>query len=497
MAQNNSSNYKTTQHNVIIGAASNLIANVAPNSVSGTPFCSAGSSSNPTFNTTPTVSQMTVSNNPVNGSDTATKSYVDSAISAVNPSTSVYAATTTNIPGTYTPVGSGVGDTFLTTATGAFSLDGTSPAVASRILFKNQATAAYNGVYTLTTNGTGGTGTLFTRAVDYDTPSNINSTGVIAVVNGTVNALTGWLIDSTVTNVGSDAINYIQYNGAPISVTQHYALVGGASNSLTSVSPSTASYVMTSNGTGSDPSFQAPIGTSYAANSTLDFVDDFLYGYSGAFTAGDQIAGVWDVLNATSGGEVQLQNTSVAGHPGTALLTAGSATSGSIIWSMYAQGVTSGGEFIVGAGQITLTFYFNLLQLSTGTNTFTLYLGLGDSTVGGTTNSISVQYNSGVNSGKWTYQCTAASSQTTSNSSATVATGWQVVQMVINAAGTSVSFSAGTTLANLASLGSAITTHIPSAAIAPFISILKSAGSTQPQVNLDLVTINQVLTTAR
>jgi len=41
-------------------------------------------------------------------------------------------------------------------------------------------------------------------------------------------------------------------------VTQHDVLVGGASNAITSVSPSTAGYVLTSNGVSADPSFQAP-----------------------------------------------------------------------------------------------------------------------------------------------------------------------------------------------------------------------------------------------
>ena len=41
-------------------------------------------------------------------------------------------------------------------------------------------------------------------------------------------------------------------------VTQYDVLVGGASNAITSVSPSTAGYVLTSTGVGSDPSFQLP-----------------------------------------------------------------------------------------------------------------------------------------------------------------------------------------------------------------------------------------------
>lgn len=40
-------------------------------------------------------------------------------------------------------------------------------------------------------------------------------------------------------------------------ITQHDVLVAGASNAITSVSPSTAGFVLTSNGVSVDPSFQA------------------------------------------------------------------------------------------------------------------------------------------------------------------------------------------------------------------------------------------------
>lgn len=46
-------------------------------------------------------------------------------------------------------------------------------------------------------------------------------------------------------------------NSCNYSPIQHDVLVGGANGSITSVSPSTAGFVLTSNGTGSDPSFQA------------------------------------------------------------------------------------------------------------------------------------------------------------------------------------------------------------------------------------------------
>lgn len=45
------------------------------------------------------------------------------------------------------------------------------------------------------------------------------------------------------------------------STTNHYVLVGGSSNAVTSVTPSTSGFVLTSTGTSSDPSFQAFSGT--------------------------------------------------------------------------------------------------------------------------------------------------------------------------------------------------------------------------------------------
>jgi hypothetical protein len=50
------------------------------------------------------------------------------------------------------------------------------------------------------------------------------------------------------------------FTGSPL--TQYCALVAGASNAITSVSPSTAGYILTSNGTSADPSFQAAPGSS-------------------------------------------------------------------------------------------------------------------------------------------------------------------------------------------------------------------------------------------
>ena len=42
------------------------------------------------------------------------------------------------------------------------------------------------------------------------------------------------------------------------SLTDHYVLIGSGTGAITPVTPGTSGLVLTSNGTGSDPSFQAP-----------------------------------------------------------------------------------------------------------------------------------------------------------------------------------------------------------------------------------------------
>lgn len=78
--------------------------------------------------------------------------------------------------------------------------------------------------------------------------ASLPSYGNLAVAAGGTGAttLTGLLVGN-----GTSAIT-------ASTITQHDVLVGGASNAVTSVSPGSAGFVLTSNGTGSDPSFQAP-----------------------------------------------------------------------------------------------------------------------------------------------------------------------------------------------------------------------------------------------
>jgi hypothetical protein len=158
----------------------------------------------------------------------STTAYTDlavaNAIAGVNPAVAVLAASTANVVGAYTAVGAGIGDFFTVTATGSFTLDGIAiNTIGQRVLLKNQADGTQNGVYFATIVGALGVSPVFTRAIDYDTPSDVNNTGTVPVQSGTANTTTSWLLTSQVTSIGpaGSALTYAKFSIAPASlVTQ-------------------------------------------------------------------------------------------------------------------------------------------------------------------------------------------------------------------------------------------------------------------------------------
>lgn len=160
-----------------------------------------------------------VTNNPSTALEAASKGYVDTVASGFTVVLACLAATTANLNATYANGAAGVGAT-LTDASGtfaAFTVDGVSPALNSRILVKNQSTTFQNGIYILTTNGDGiSIPYVLTRAADYNqAPSEIHPGTLVAINTGTVNATTSWLETATVTTIGTDPILFSQFTFAP------------------------------------------------------------------------------------------------------------------------------------------------------------------------------------------------------------------------------------------------------------------------------------------
>ena len=56
------------------------------------------------------------------------------------------------------------------------------------------------------------------------------------------------------------------------SLTDHYVLVGSGTGAVTPITPDTSGYVLTSNGTGSDPTFQAAGGSSNSIDTIVEIM---------------------------------------------------------------------------------------------------------------------------------------------------------------------------------------------------------------------------------
>ena len=153
-----------------------------------------------------------------------TKQYADAISQGLTFKDSCYAGTTANLSATYVNGVSGVGATLTNSGSlAAFAVDGTSPALNSRILVKNQSTAFQNGIYTLTTIGSGAIAWILTRSTDYNSASQIHPGDFILVDNGTVNASTSWVETATVTTMGTSSISFSQF-GSSAELTASYIL---------------------------------------------------------------------------------------------------------------------------------------------------------------------------------------------------------------------------------------------------------------------------------
>jgi hypothetical protein len=152
---------------------------------------------------------------PVNPQEVATKNYVDTVAQGLH----VHASANTGTTGTlavatggtvsYNNGSSGVGANLVTT--GSYVLiDGFNVAnVGTRILVKNEANAAWNGVYTYANS------TTIVRATDFDNPVEVAGGDFLFVSSGTTLADTSWVqtTDAPVI-IGTSPIVFSQFSGA-------------------------------------------------------------------------------------------------------------------------------------------------------------------------------------------------------------------------------------------------------------------------------------------
>ena len=95
-------------------------------------------------------------------------------------------------------------------ANGAVTIDGGTLILDMRILIKNQTASAQNGVYIVTTVGTGSAALVLTRTNDFNSPTEITKGVYVAISSGTNNANTAHVMstNATTTVIGTTQLTF-------------------------------------------------------------------------------------------------------------------------------------------------------------------------------------------------------------------------------------------------------------------------------------------------
>ena len=153
---------------------------------------------------------------PTQAQDAATKAYVDSVKTGLDPKDSVRAATTAALTVTYNNNTTGVGATLTNAGTqAAFALDGVTLVSGDRVLIKDQAAGLQNGIYSVTTVGSVSVNWVLTRTVDADQASEVTTGAFTFVEEGTANGSNGFVCTTiNPITIGTTAITWVQFSGA-------------------------------------------------------------------------------------------------------------------------------------------------------------------------------------------------------------------------------------------------------------------------------------------
>ena len=179
---------------------------------------------------------------PTASTDAATKQYVDDVAQGLAVHAPCDVGTTgtlASITGgtiTYDNGTAGVGAT-LTTSSGNFNtIDGESFGTGERILVKDEATTANNGIYVKTS------ATVLTRADDFNTPTEIAGGDFTFVSTGTTLNDSGFVNTDPVSTVGTDPITFVQFSGAGTYTAGSGLTLSGSEFSITNTAVSSGSY---------------------------------------------------------------------------------------------------------------------------------------------------------------------------------------------------------------------------------------------------------------
>ena len=190
------------------------------------------------------LTSVAVTQDPTSALQLATKQYVDTLVSSGityhAPVKYEVPSTTGNLTATYNNGTAGVGATLTNAGTQtAFTPDGVVAQVGDRILIYNQTNAFENGVYTVTTVGSGSTNWVLTRATDADSyglkdTDALGNGDAFFVTSGNTGAGETYVCNTAGTiTFGTTAITFVQVSSAQIYSAGTGLTLSGTTFSLT------------------------------------------------------------------------------------------------------------------------------------------------------------------------------------------------------------------------------------------------------------------------
>jgi hypothetical protein len=232
-----------TLTNKSISGSTNTLSNIGNSSLTnssvtvGTTAISLGSSSL----TLGGLTSVAVTQDPTTALQLATKQYVDTTAAVgltfhqpVQAATTTTLAATTGGTVTYNNGAAGVGAT-LTLSVALTVLDGYTLLNTNRVLIKDEANQAHNGIYTWATGGT-----VLTRATDADTygtgTDQLSQNDYFFVQNGTVNKGTSYVVTTAgVITFGTTAITFAEFSSSQVYTSTSPIVITGTVISLNTV----------------------------------------------------------------------------------------------------------------------------------------------------------------------------------------------------------------------------------------------------------------------
>ena len=158
---------------------------------------------------------LTLSADPSSALHAATKQYVDAVKTGLDVKDSVRLASTATVSVTYTATGGTSGRGQITAAPN--TLDSVNLAANDRILLKDQSTGAQNGIWVVTTLGTGANG-VWDRATDFDQDAEVTAGAFVFVEEGSTNQDSGWVLTTNnpivIGGSSGTSLAWAQFSGA-------------------------------------------------------------------------------------------------------------------------------------------------------------------------------------------------------------------------------------------------------------------------------------------